>query len=174
MNDPHVVALIYRIDHRDTIDYSKAEPFSRDEQGFRLTVEDNRARFEFKEHYATVEKAKKTLGEYIRVWEIHVQLEHGPNSFRLQFDKHEIIDRKPTLPRPRKVSLSFSLSGGRETGGGKLTYFAPDYPEPPVNMALTPDVETMYDRYIGYKRGHEPLPSVAYFCFTVLLYVADH
>ena len=165
MNDPHVVALTYRIDHRDTIYYSKPEPFSQDEQGFRLTVEDNRARFEFKEHYATVEKAREALADYIRVWEFHAQLEHGPHSFRLKFDKPEVMDRKPT---PGEVPLSFHLRGGRATGSAKLTNVVNNYPRPPRNLALSPDVETMFQRFMNFRRRREPLPSMAYFCLSML------
>ena len=39
MNDPHVVALHYRINHGPTIDYSEAETPDREESRFRLTVE---------------------------------------------------------------------------------------------------------------------------------------
>ena len=165
MNDPHVVALNYRIDHGDTIDYSKAKPLNHDEAGFRWTVEDNRARFEFKEHYATVETAKEALAKYIRYWEFQAQLEHGPDSFRLQFDKAEVIDRKPT---PGELSVSAHFRGGRATLSAKLTVGAFDYPQPPSAIALNPDVETMYGRYMGYREDREPLASLASFCLTVL------
>ena len=165
MNDPHVVALIYRVDHGNSIDYSKAAPLNHDEPGFRLTVEDNRARLDFKEHYATVEQARESLAEYIRLWEFRAQLEHGPNSFRLEFDKPEVIDRNPTQG---EVSISAHFRAGKATGSAKLTIVASDYPQPPAKMALNPDVETMHHRYMGYRQGREPLPALAYFCLTVL------
>ncbi|MDE0280752.1 MAG: hypothetical protein OXN16_06675 [Gammaproteobacteria bacterium] len=69
MNDPHVVALIYRINHGDTIDYSKAERLEVDETKFHLTVEDSNARFEFKEHFSTEEQAREAIANYTRIWE---------------------------------------------------------------------------------------------------------
>ena len=33
---------------------------------------------------------------------------------------------------------------------------------------MTPDVETMWQRYEGYLNSNEPLPAMAYFCLTVL------
>ena len=30
-----------------------------------------------------------------------------------------------------------------------------------------PDVQTMLHRYLGYRQGREPLPSMAYFCYEV-------
>ena len=165
MNDPHVVALNYRIDHGNSIDYSNAVPMNHDEPGFWLTVDDNRARFRFKEHYATVEKAREALAEYIRVWEFHAQLENGPNSFKLEFDNSEVIDREPT---PGEVNLNVQFRGGKATGSAELTVCAFDYPQPPSAIALNPDVETMYGRYMGYREGREPLASMASFCLTVL------
>lgn len=35
-------------------------------------------------------------------------------------------------------------------------------------LCRTPDVESMYRRYLGHLEGREPLPAMAYFCLTVL------
>ena len=45
MNDPHVVALLYRVEHDEAVDYSNAKPHVSDEPAFRLEVKDNQARF---------------------------------------------------------------------------------------------------------------------------------
>ena len=50
MNDPHVVALIYRVEHGNSVDYREAEPLTREEPAFRVDVKDNQARFELKAH----------------------------------------------------------------------------------------------------------------------------
>ena len=49
------------------------------------------------------------------------------------------------------------------------TVLPPCYPQPPSGLELTPDVESMYTRYIGYLQDKEPLASMAYFCVTVLV-----
>ena len=46
MNDPHVVALFYEIEHDIAVDYSDANPIDHEEPGFRLRMEDKRARVE--------------------------------------------------------------------------------------------------------------------------------
>ena len=166
MNDPHVVALIYRIEHGDSIDYSKAKPLVVEEPGFRLSVEDMRARFEFKAHYATAEEARAAVADYIRVWEFDATLKRGnPESFRLRFEKAEIVDRRPT---PGAVRISGCLIGGVATLSAKLTVSTPNYPSPPSGLAIDPDAETLYERYMGYRQKREPLPAMAYFCLTVL------
>lgn len=45
---------------------------------------------------------------------------------------------------------------------------ASSYPALPENFVASPDVETMWQRYEQYVQGREPLPSMAYFCLTVL------
>ena len=163
MNDPHVVALLYRIKHGDSIDYSQAKPLVVGDSRFKLTVEDKRVRFEFKTHYATEEQACKCISEYIRLWEFDATLKRGnQDSFRLVFEKAEMIDRNGT---PR-LSTNFKAGGG--VGSARLTLCVCEYPPPPSDIALNADVETMYQRYMGYRKKHEPLQSMAYFCLSML------
>ena len=42
------------------------------------------------------------------------------------------------------------------------------YPLPSGVMRITADVQTLYDRYMGYRQGREPLTTMAYFCLTIL------
>ena len=166
MNDPRVVALIYRIEHGDSIDYSQARPLVADEPRFHLSVEDMRARFAFKVHYATVEQARDAIADYIRVWEFDATLRRGnPDSFRLRFEKADIVDLNPT---PGAVRLSSSLVAGVGIGSAHLTVSTPNYPSPPSDLTINPDAETMYGRYMGHRQKREPLPGMAYFCLTVL------
>lgn len=54
MNDPHVLALHYRIKHGpDAIDWSRAVPLDKDEDSFRVQAANGRVRFEFKAHYTS-------------------------------------------------------------------------------------------------------------------------
>ena len=164
MSEPHVVALVYRIEHGESIGYKKAEPFCRDEQGFRLSVADAKVRFEMRDHFPTIEAADEAITEYRRAWEFDAQLERGPDTFRLVLDREdsEIIDRDPTPGHVRieeRIGIADSVELLVEPGS---------FPEPPSDIAPTPDVDTMYGRYMSYRKGHEPLASMASFCLTVL------
>ena len=166
MNDPHVVALIYDVKHGDSFDYRNAKPLARAEPGFLLTVENKKARFEMKEHFATERSARASIHEYIRVWEFDACLESGPDSFRLEFAGPEIVDRDPTAR-----GLSVSARAGAPTVSVRLTVVPPAYPSPPPDMAVRPHdsaIDTMFQRYMGYRSNQEKLPSVANFCLTVL------
>ena len=166
MNDPHVVALVYRIEHSESIGYTKAAPFCRDEQGFRLSIADAKARFEMQDHFPTIEAADEALTEFRCAWEFDAQLKRGPDTFRLVLDREtsEIIDRNPT---PNHVSVRWFESIGL-TDSAKFLLEPSTYPEPPSDIVLTPDVETMYGRYMSYCRGREPLAGMASLCLTVL------
>ena len=166
MNDPHVVALIYQVEHGRSVDYSKAKPLDHKEAGFRIKVKDGLVRFEFKDHYAMEEAARAAIEDYIREWEFAAGLCGGPGYFRLRFDCAEIEDRDPT---PGVVELYGGTSRiSFTTSKGRLLVSPPRYPPPPSGVRLSADVESMYDRYIGHLQDKEPLEGMAYFCLTVL------
>lgn len=166
MNDPHVVSLVYRIEHNESIDYSNAESLDRDEPGFRLSVMNGKARFEMKDHFSSFEEAEKAIAIYKRAWEFDAQLVIGPDSFSLVLDRQasEIIDRSPT---PGCVSVR-SVEWLLVTESAQITVSPPEYPAPPSDIIPNPDAETMHQRYLGHREGLEPLGSMANFCLTVL------
>lgn len=174
MNDPTVVALVYHIEHGPSVDYSEARPLCHDEPGFRVTVNDNKARFEFKDHHATKQEAMQAISGYIRRWEVSVGLQHGPNRFRLRNPHAEIRDRNPVPTMDRNLPPGRVEGHGRIVSGvpqvrGVAVVVPPRYPHPPRSeLEITPDVESMFTRYIGYLKNREPLPAMAYFCLTVL------
>ena len=167
MNDPHVVALWYRIEHGDSVDYGKAQPLDRAETGFRVKAEQGRVCFEFKDHYATKDAARKAIKDYIRVWEFDAGLRGGPHSLKLRFDRAQITDRKPPPPDAGVVLVAGIASARARVATAKLVV-GKNYPSPPSGLMLTTGVQTMYDRFQGYRLGREPLASMVYFCVTVL------
>ena len=167
MNDPHVVALLYRIEDDPSVDYREAPPFDHEEEQFRLHIEDQQVRFELKEHCATSEAARTVVEPYIRCWELDASLR--THRFKLRFERPEIVDRNPM---PGKVSAGaayFNIT--IPTAQVTVTAVVPSYPRPPSGLTLDPDNPdgvTMYNRYTGYLERREPLTSMAYFCFTML------
>ena len=166
MNDPHVVALLYQIEHGRGVDYGEAKPIDHEENGFRVEIANEQVCFEFKEHYETKDAARKAIEDYIRVWEFDASLREGPNHFKLRFKRAHIEDRKPT---PGVMDTSVSITSGVPKVSVMATVSKP-YPSPPSSgLKLIPDVQTMYDRYKGYLQDREPLASMAYFCLTILV-----
>lgn len=175
MNDPHVVALIYTVEHGQSISYDRASALSYDESSeFHLTVDDNTARFEFKTHYANEEAARRAIEQFIQNWEFDAGIRRGPNSFTLRFREAEIVDMDPSPPSPRsgplraRARVQFS---GKLSVSAKATLVEPHYPHPPSGGSIDPEdsaVVKMKGRYAQYQLGRAKLPEVAYFCVNVL------
>ena len=163
MNDPHVVALIYQIEHGQAVDYREAKPIDHEEPDFHVKIANEKVRFEFKKHHATAKAAQKAIEEYICAWEVDVGLwQGGPNYFKLKFAHAQIEDRNPT---PGVKDISVTVRAGTPTATVRVTVDK-EYPPPPSGLTITPDVRTLYDRYMRYRQGKGLLPDVAYFCLT--------
>jgi len=166
MNDPHVQALIYRVEHGQGVNYDRAEPLEFDLAEFHVRVEENRARLELCAHYSEAETARRAVEPFIHAWELSAGLEGSPDDFRIAYDSAEIIDRSPTPGVHSLVptGISLNLSAGTPT----IVVGRISYPSPPQGLHVSPDVVSMYDRYRQFLQGKEPISSMAYFCLTVL------
>ena len=165
MNDPQVVALIYHIEHNKSVSYDDAKSFVRDEPEFRVKIKDKEVCFEFKKHYATESEARESIDEYIRIWELDAGLRHGPDYFKLKFDRAKIVDRNPT---PGEIEVSATITSGNPEWTINVIVAPANYPSPSSGLSIDPDVRTMYDRYMHYCRGHDSLPNMSNFCLTIL------
>ena len=141
MNDPHVVALNYKVRHGPEFDYSGTKSLCAHTGGFDLRLEDENVRFAMHGHHATEQEARDSIDDYIRAWELDAALEFGPKAFKLEFDWAEIEDRNPApdvvLVRPRPLRVSVAL-------GNPQVIVAPSaYPAPPSKgLTRSPDVES--------------------------------
>ena len=168
MNDPRVVALEYRIEHGPVIDWSRAVALNLEEDSFGVRAGNGRIRFNLKKHYASEDEARSAVeADYIPNWEFHVGLTRGPNAFKLRFDRAEIVDLSPS---PGPPTLSAHVSAGSPTVRADLAPPTPPaFPDPPrAGIRRSPDVDSMFHRYLGHLQGREPLSAMTYFCLTVL------
>ncbi len=169
MNDPHVVHLEYRIANKDHIDWSAAKAVVFKGDNFTVEVKDRRVLFRFRTHYGSEDAAKAAIDSYRRNWELAAGLARGPDAFTLRFVRSEIIDRNPAPSDPHTLTVSGTIVGDISFDPN-LVLRPARYPEPPAPnmMKRTPDIDSMYHRYLGYRAGREPLPSMAYFCLDML------
>ncbi|MCY4005714.1 MAG: hypothetical protein OXE84_02640 [Rhodobacteraceae bacterium] len=167
MNDPHVVSLEYRIVHDPKhIEWSEAKDVVFAEDDFTVEIKNQRVFFRFTAHYTSEDEAQSAVRSYVQNWEFQVGLQCGPGAFNLRFVRSEMIDRNP----PEGGQL-VGFSGTLEIDSAINLILRPsEFPKPAATGRIkrTPDVNNMYHRYLGYRAGQEPLPSMAYFCFTVL------
>ena len=176
MNDPHVKAIHYIIDHDDSIDYRDAAPLEFEDDLFRVKAEKLEVVFEPKNHYATEEEARNAVWGLVRRWEFEAALHAGSSEFRLVYAGADVIDRNPPPPPPGVVNLGpATIRGGAGKVRAKLTKVAASYPAHPQGPAIDPDdtdAAFMLSRLDLYRQGREPLAGVANFCLTVLEYSA--
>lgn len=164
MNDPHVEALIYRVEHRVNVNYERATPLEHDGEHFDVRIKDCRARFEMKDHCATAAEARRVVEPLIRAWEVDAGLRDGHREIEFVFERAEILDRKPTPGVVHAAAGHMTLKGYPAT----IQVGRNKYPEPPADLAVNADVNVMYRRYGLYREGEDLLSNMAYFCLTVL------
>lgn len=173
MRDPHVESLRYRLKTSATTTYKNppAVKVIRDE--FECHLNDGVLTCRIREHYPAVEEARRVVEGFLSSWEIKTALELGRDEMRFQFEDSHVIDRNPPPPgSPKNIQLSGTVVMTSNTSA-ILHVTRRKYPDPPTVFTVTPDVETLWQRYNNYLDGKEPLSSMAYFCLTVVQNKAD-
>ena len=170
MNDAHVKAIHYFIEHDDSVDYRDVAPLVYEDDLFRVKAENVVVVFEPKNHYATEEEARSAVEGLVRRWEFEAALRVGSARFKLIYARVDIIDRNPP-PRgvvPNPVTFDFRVSKAQ----ARVTKVLTEYPGPPSVQALEPNdpnASYMLSRLDLYRQSREQLGNVAYLCFTILL-----
>lgn len=172
MNDPHVKAIHYLIDHDDSVDYRAVAPLAFEDDLFRVKAEKLEVVFEPKSHYTTEEEARSAVEGLVRQWEFEVALHVGSRAFRLVFARVVVVDRNPPPPPPGvvradPVNFHFRVSQPQV----RVTKVLAEYPAPPSGLSIDPDdpdASFMLSRLDLYRLGREPLAGVANVCLTVL------
>ena len=168
MNEPHVKAIHYFIEHDDSVDYRNAVPLAYEDELFCVRADEGKVVLEPKDHYETEEEAKGAAEGFVRRWEFEAALRGGTRSFKLALAWVDIIDRNPSGVGPAPVNFDFRVSKAQ----GRVTKMLAEYPALPSVQALEPDdpnASIMLSRLDLYRQGREPLAGMAYLCLTVLL-----
>jgi len=175
MRDPHVSALVYRLETDETVAFDDPPPLEHETDAFRVRLADGVLRVEMKEHHPSEQCARERVEPYVRAWELSEALNSGWRTIRFVFERAEIVDREPPSPgKPRGITIEVETGRYQIVGyPARLIHGRRRYPEPTAGFAVSPDVETMWNRYEGYRAGREPLTSMAYMCLTVLEAIPD-
>jgi len=166
MRDPHVVALRYRFESSSALTFADPPPLERKTNEFRVRLANDLVTFEMKTHYAEVGLARAVAEEYLRSWEVDAALVFDFDAIKFRFIEPEIVDRNPEPGGPAVVVVTRTVTVPVDV---TITHIVrSNYPEPATNFVVSPDVETMWTRFQGYRFGREPLASMGYMCLTVL------
>jgi hypothetical protein len=166
MNDPHVEALYYAVKHGEHIDYTKAVPFDHQQTDFSIQIADKRAQITMKTHSPSLAEARAVVEPFLRAWELDMGLHYGPRALEFEYERGQLVDRKPTpgvhtlVAEPAKFETTFYAP--------TLTHGFTTFPAPPGGMARDALVDLMYARYVLYRDGRTTLVDAANYCRTCL------
>ncbi len=149
--------LHYELLHGPGVDYSRVKPKDVDLEEFSARIRDKHVTFVMKRECETEQAARDVVDGYIQAWQYQAVIQIGTDALTLRFEYAEETDS------PRIRPCFFRFTTPMATG----TVFPAQYPDLP-SWPLSGDAKSMADRYIGYCEGKEPLPSMTYFCLTVL------
>lgn len=167
MNDPHVDSLRYRLETDESLEFADPPPFEGETSTLLLRLEDDILTVRPKAHYASVEDSREAVDPYLKAWEIAEATRRGLRKVRFEYQSAEIVDRAPS-PEGNQKARHVVSKFDTVRSVSRAVERASSYPALPGTFVASPDVETMWQRYEQYVRGREPLPSMAYFCLTVL------
>ncbi len=170
MRDPHVESLQYSAEPTGQVSYDNPPSLESENNFCTLALIDGRLVVRPKDHYVTVQQAREAIEPFLRAWELDAELCWGPGTIRFTYKDSTIIDRDPPPPNASAhQTLQVRAAGAVHVAGAVILHVTRgNYPQPPSLLQLTPDVETMWLRYRGYREGREPLLAMAYFCLTVV------
>lgn len=167
----HIESLVYSLQPSEFVVYNNPPPLKFDTDIFEGTLENNVLTSRMKVHFATEAEARAAVEGTLRAWEIDAALQRGYPEFKFVFQKVVLVDRNPL--EGKGTSQVVTEASVYIKGEVRFRIKPGQYPAPPQDFCVTPDVETLWTRYEGYLRGREPLLPMAYFCLTVILATYD-
>ncbi|WP_156955109.1 hypothetical protein [Polaromonas glacialis] len=118
-------------------------------------------------HFVDRDSVRAASDPIARAWELMIALEVGAINAHLKYKNTEIVDRAPT---PGVIELhAEAIASATAFGHAMLIQSFKRYPQPPdPSFQFTPDVDFLWQRYCLFKKGREPLLSMAYFVLTMI------
>jgi len=161
VNEPHVASLHYRLRLEEGVRYRTPPRRTHITDAFDVAVDDTEVVVTMKMHHVTADSARAAVEPFLHAWEVNAGVSPYRHEFFFEFLRADVVDQRPD---PDSVTLSATMALG---AAFELICGEP-FPVPPTDFAISPDVEAMWYRYVGYRKEREPLISMAYFCLTVL------
>ena len=119
------------------------------------------------EHLCSGEEASQAIEGFIRAWEMEADLKQKLGMIRLSYSHADVIDRDPPPPGTQHVHIAGIASGLAVSDSVTCHLTARRYPSPPTCFSASEYARYAYRRWIGYRRGLEPLLATACFILTV-------
>jgi hypothetical protein len=163
MRDPHVAALSYQLETTEALlSFENPQPCEAETALCRFYLAEGMLTCTMKEHYPSPNEARGMVDPLLHAWVLADSLQRGRREIRFVFQRAEVIDRDPP-PEGKVLSIQATETIG-VSGRLSLWVTRADYPAFSQRFIVSPDVETLWNRYEGYVQGREPLPGMAYVC----------
>jgi hypothetical protein len=168
MNDPHVASVHYRLEFGDGTTYSPpSSPLTFTRGDFVFKVSGSEIVLTPTAHFPTRDSALAVAEPIVRAWQLEAAIKLRVPRLKIEYQRTELIDRAPT---PGVINGAVEIRGvASATATASIVRHVNEHPPVPDQyFELTADVESLWQRYVGFRDGREPLLSMAYFCLTVL------
>lgn len=164
MNDPHVVALYYRVVETDSFKFKDPSDIDFETSDFRAHLSNNVLTLKPTQHFDSVAQIRPITDKFVQGWEIDAGLNYGRPDFRFRFEGSQIVDRA-SAPGVVAVDSTEHIHVSDTVHVSRLINV---YPIPPIDFQITLEVELFWNRYCRFLEDKEPLLSMAYSCLTFL------
>lgn len=165
----YIAKLYYTVETDDSVDYEQAAPLNETNGDLSFHLSESILTVVLKDGlYPNVKSARAVVDPILRAWEIDVSLRLGRGELSFIYRKADIVDVEDSEDGSRTVYLEHISLRTTASLSAEIHVGRSQYPSPPSNFAINPDIETLWYRYEGYLEGKEPLLAMSYFCLTLL------
>ena len=168
MRDPHVEKLIYKLKENETVEYEDPSKVDAILSEYHLSLNDGILSIEMQIHCASVNEARQKVEPFLRAWETDTFLKSRHEQLYFEFKDSKVIDLDPPDPGETITLQPSSIVHSHSIEMAVATVTKNEYPQPPSYESLSPDAETLVERYRGYRDGKEQLLAMSYFCLTLI------
>lgn len=167
MNSPKIESLTFQIssDPHTRYEHTEATEFTNALGRFRAA--EGKLTWWPEEDFSDIEEAKGAVSSFLNDWEVHAAIQDMPGVLRFRFDQAEL--RQPASQDSDGVVVLAAFATVALSATASATVTRRKYPAPPYTFQATTEVELAFRRWRAYRERREPLLSMAYFIFTVLV-----
>jgi hypothetical protein len=161
-----VTSLTYGLEPSETVKFNACPPveFANQLGTFRLAGGELVVSLT-PELFDSREPAKEAVQAVLRAWDVKTRLNDFHAGMNFLYRSSQVASKTP-LPPGESVVFVEGISSVFAAGSVGLVVTRNSYPEPPLDISMSVDVETLWARYEQHVTGREPLQSMAYFIST--------
>lgn len=164
-----MAAVYFKVSSSEDISYENPEPLSFSNHLGEFCLADGVLKVVPAEHFGNGQEASQAIDGFLRAWEIEADLKREPGTIRFTYSHADVIDRDPPQPGEPQVIHAGGICSGIAIGASFHSHVALGrYPQPPERFSASEYAQHAYRRWLGYRRGNEPLQAMAYFILTLL------